>query len=169
MISNKLFNTKTVYVLVDEYYGAKYPASKSLFKDSLELEEIELKFYLRENGQRLGDLSICLLNGKKYETHSFSKKKYHNKGLGLFMYSTAADWCRANNINLYSSGWDVQSDKAHQLWESKRLRKKYKITSTKCQYYRRWKIQSNSKATPKLAHVKSDRTFYEGKRISSTF
>ena len=126
MITNNLFNSKTTLVAITEYHtqGKKSP-DMILFK----FYDLKKKF--------LGDIAVEQYYAGHYETHSYIKRPYRGKGLGLFMYSTVADWCLSHGIKLYSASIHDQSRFAKRLWASNTLRKKYQV---KMATNARWRI-----------------------------
>ncbi len=122
MISNKRFNSKTVSVRI----------KKHVYFD--EVTEVSFNFYIKR--KMVGWLDVVNNYGKKFETHSgIDAPELKGLGLGLFMYSTAADWCTKNGLYLYSSC--APSREAKRLWNSRTLRKKYIVKPIR---FNRWKI-----------------------------
>lgn len=153
MITNQTFNSRNVYLKLKEYYDVKPVKKKtSPVLKNLELSEIEFIFY--KGSQRIGDISVCCFGNNKYETHSYSSPKHRNKGLGLFMYTTVADYCHRNNMKLYSSQRNCQSEFARNFWLSTRLRKKYTVRRVSNAWASRWKIAPiDTKTKPRLPAI----------------
>ena len=66
-----------------------------------------------------------------WETHSNINWPYKGRGFGVKLYAKAISYAKRKNMRISSSS--CYSDDAKKLWQSKRLRKKYKI------YKRRYK------------------------------
>lgn len=90
--------------------------------------EIEIKIGFNNcRFKEIGYIRIALddLHKNIGFTHSYLQKKYRRQGLGLYMYSLAADIAESYGIKLYSSG--QSSEDALRVWNSKSLRKKYNV------------------------------------------
>ena len=73
------------------------------------------------------------LNKKaKYITHSFLYSNYWRRGLGILLYSLAADYGMKHGFRVVSS--DCYSENAERVWESARFRKYYRVKKFKNNY-----------------------------------
>jgi len=63
--------------------------------------------------------------GKTFHTHSELFREYHNRKLGVLLYSKAIAWALNHGFKVRSSGGS--SDMAKRVWNSKSLRKNFKI------------------------------------------
>jgi len=79
--------------------------------------------------KEIGRIKLARDYNNIFLTHSSLDRKYHNKGLGVYLYSIAADLASINQIRLHST--THPSDAAKRVWKSKRFRKYYTVTKRK--------------------------------------
>lgn len=88
-------------------------------------------FFLKK--QKIGSLDLILTYQGIYETHSYLSTEFRGKGYGIKLYSIAINYALRRKWKVGSSKY--ASNLAINVWESKRLRKLFKITRI-CNRYR---------------------------------
>lgn len=110
------------------------------FKRRWDGYELSIALYHRHPNSKtyIGSIVLRELKSKqkvrRFETHSGISHRYHNKKVGIFLYSLAADYCIKNKFLLYSSM--CPSNSAARVWKSKTLGAYYKVVK----HSRRWQI-----------------------------
>lgn len=125
-------------ILTPKGFKVRIEKTKSYFNPKSKHPE-SVYFYLIDlhTGKKIGNVNLQRYRGK-YTTHSFLNEKYHNKGLGIFLYAKAIAWCIKNNYRVTSSG--SSSYKAKTLWESSRLREYFHIKKRSIQKEPIWYV-----------------------------
>lgn len=91
-----------------------------------------------EMASGIGEVRLVkVLNKEAYETHSSLDQEYWGKGLGTKLYAKAIQWGMKNGLKVRSSV--APSTYAQRVWNSKSLRKYFKIRSGR-DYYGCWYV-----------------------------
>lgn len=101
-------------------------------------DNVLVELRLKKGGKRVGAVELeKSYRGKFYSTHSNLNIEFRNQKLGALMYAKAIAWCLQNGFKPRSSGYS--SDAAERVWQSKTLRKYFKIRCYKnTSMYRTW-------------------------------
>lgn len=102
-------------------------------------DNVTVELRLKNGGKRIGSVELeKSLRGKFYSTHSYLDVEFREQKLGTLMYARAIKWCLDNNFKPRSSGYS--SDDAERVWESRSLRKYFRIRCrrSKGSEYRTW-------------------------------
>lgn len=75
----------------------------------------------------IGRCCLKHIRHRLYETHSSLQSTYHGKGFGVKMYLRAIALAKSKGYRVCSSTIDQMTLEAFRLWNSKRLRKKYRV------------------------------------------
>lgn len=106
------------------YLSSKLPKFKiKIYLDNNNFAIILKKQY---NNEIIGRLDLENIAEGIYETHFNVLDAYHNKGVGIYLISIAAELALFNQIKVVSSL--TPSDKAVRLWKSSRLKKHYIVS-----------------------------------------
>jgi hypothetical protein len=89
-------------------------------------DNVEIRLCIKETGKEIGCIELERKLGTNfYMTHSHLDCEFREQGLGALMYARAIQWCMDNNYRARSSGYS--SDDAERVWQSKSLKKHYRI------------------------------------------
>lgn len=121
------YSVKKFAPLDDEWYD--YIVGGRRFSN----KNIGYRFVLSIGKKKIGSLDLILTYQGIYETHSQIIKEFRGKGYGIKLYSIAINYALRKKWRVGSSKY--ASNLAINVWESKRLRKQFKIVRI-CNRYR---------------------------------